>query len=255
MATMTTLRERVLAGETTFGTWLSTGSPVAAEIAGQAGFDWLVIDTEHGMSAEATTLGQLYAVGTTPATALVRIERSDRLRVSRALDLGAGGLVVPRVESADDVAQALAWMRFPPAGMRGVALGGRGQGFGRVGHAEVGTLNDVVVGVFQIENAAAVAAADAIAAQPGADVLFVGPADLSHALGVPGQFSDPRYLGAIDAVVAACRRHGKAAGILLYDPAVIAPHLERGFRFIGLGSDGGFVMSGAKAMLAAAGRG
>ncbi len=153
------------------------------------------------------------------------------------------------------MAQALTWMRFPPEGQRGVALGIRGQGFGRVGHAEIGTLNDVALGVFQIENPAAVADADAIAAQPGADVLFVGPADLSHSLGVPGRFDDPTYLKAIDAVVAACRAHGKAAGILLYTPDVIAPHLERGFRFVGLGSDGGFVMSGAKAMLAAAGRG
>ncbi|MCP6756015.1 aldolase/citrate lyase family protein, partial [Klebsiella pneumoniae] len=91
---MATLRERVLSGETTFGSSLSMASPAAAEIVGQAGFDWLVIDTEHGMSTETTLLPQLYAVGTTGATALVRIERSDRLRVSRALDIGAGGLVV-----------------------------------------------------------------------------------------------------------------------------------------------------------------
>jgi 4-hydroxy-2-oxoheptanedioate aldolase len=252
---MTTLRDRVLGGETTFGSWLSLGSPAAAEVAGQAGFDWLVVDTEHGLSTETSLLSQLYAIGTTGATALVRIEKSERLRVSRALDIGAGGLVVPRVESAADVAQALEWMRFPPAGQRGVALGGRGQGFGRVGHAEIATLNDVVTGVFQIENQQAVADAPAIAALPGADVLFVGPADLSHALGVPGRFDDPIYLAAIDSVVAACRANGKAAGILLYDPAVIQPHLDRGFRFIGLGSDGGFVMGGARAMLAAAGRG
>lgn len=250
-----TLRDRVLAGETTFGSWLGTGSPVVAEISGRAGFDWLVVDTEHGMGTETNILGHLYAIGATPATALVRIERSDRLRVSRALDLGAGGLVVPRVESAADVAEALNWMRFPPAGQRGIALGGRGQGFGRVGHADIGTLNDVALGVFQIENPEAVADADAIAAQSGADVLFVGPADLSHSLGVPGRFDDPVYLGALDAVVAACRAQGKAAGILLFDPAAIAPHVDRGFRFIGLGSDGTFVMSGAKAMLAAAGRG
>lgn len=251
---MATLRERVLAGETTFGSWLSTGSPVAAEIAGQAGFDWLVVDTEHGMSSEATMLAQFYAVGTTGATALVRVERSDRLRISRALDIGAGGLVVPRVGSAADVEQALSWMRFPPIGQRGVALGIRGQGFGRVGHGDIGSLNDVALGVFQIENPAAVEDADAIAALPGADVLFVGPADLSHSLGVPGRFDDPAYLSATDAVLAACRKHGKAAGILLYTPDVVAPHLERGFRFVGLGSDAGFVMSGARAMLAAAGR-
>lgn len=249
---MATLRDRVLAGETTFGTWVSTGSPVVAEIAGQAGFDWLVVDTEHGMGTEADVLAQLYAIGTTGATAIVRIERSDRLRVSRALDLGAGGLLVPRLETAAEVAQALDWMRFPPTGQRGVALGGRGQGFGRVGHAEIGTLDDVAIGVFQIENPSAVEQADAIAAQPGADVLFVGPADLSHSLGVPGRFTSPHYLAALDTVVEACRAHGKAAGILLYDAAAIAPHIDRGFRFIGLGSDGSFVMNGAKAMLAAA---
>ncbi len=123
---MTTLRDRVLGGETTFGTWLSTGSPVVAEACGRAGFDWLVIDTEHGMTTETTVLGQLYAIGTTASTALVRIERSDRLRISRALDMGAGGLVVPRVDSAGDVRDALSWMRFPPEGQRGIALGGRG---------------------------------------------------------------------------------------------------------------------------------
>ena len=251
---MTTLRERVLAGETTFGTWVSSGSAVVAEIIGQAGFDWVLVDTEHGMGTEADILGIMYAIGTTPATPLVRIERGDRLRVSRALDLGAGGLLVPRVEAAAEVAEALEWMRFPPAGIRGIALGGRGQGFGRVGHADIGTLNDVVLGAFQIENPAAVADADAIAALPGADVLFVGPADLSHSLGVPGQFDAPVYLEAIDRVVAACRAHGKAAGILLFDPAAIGPHLERGFRFVGLGSDGAFVRSGANAMLEAARR-
>jgi 2-dehydro-3-deoxyglucarate aldolase/4-hydroxy-2-oxoheptanedioate aldolase len=249
---MTTLRERVLGGATTFGTWLSTGSPVVAEACARAGFDWLVIDTEHGMTTETTVLGQLYAIGSTAATPLVRIERSDRLRISRVLDMGAGGLVIPRVDSADDVRQALDWMRFPPEGQRGIALGGRGQGFGQVGHADIGTLNDVVVGAFQIENPSAVADADAIAALPGADVLFVGPADLSHSLGVPGRFDDPVYLDAVKTVLAACERHGKAAGILLYDRAVIARHLELGFRFIGLGSDLGFVAAGARGIVEAA---
>lgn len=249
---MTTLRQRVLAGETTIGCWISSGSPFNAEILGRAGYDWLVIDTEHGMGFEADVLTQLYAVETTPATALVRIERSDRLRVARSLDLGAGGLVVPRIESADDVRETLLWMRFPPAGIRGVALGGRGQGSGRVGHADVTSLNDVVLGVFQIETVAAIADVDEIAAVPGADVLFVGPADLSHSLGVPGRFDDPVYLDAINAVVAACRKHGKAPGILVHDPSVVARHLEMGFTFLGAGSDAALLGIGARAMLGAA---
>lgn len=251
---MTTLRERVLGGETTIGCWMSSGSPFNAETIGRAGYDWLVLDTEHGMGFEANLLAQIYAVGATPATALVRIERSDRLRVARSLDLGAGGLVIPRIESAAEVEEALTWMRFPPAGMRGVALGIRGQGFGRVGHADIGILNDVALGVFQIETPAAVAEVEAIAAVPGADVLFVGPADLSHSLGVPGRFDDPVYLDAIGRVIAACHRHGKAPGILVYDPAVVARHLEMGFTFVGAGSDGALLGIGARTMLGAAGR-
>ncbi len=249
---MTSLRERVLAGETTIGCWVSSGSPFNAELLGRAGYDWLVLDTEHGMGFEADLLTQLYAVGTTPATALVRIERSDRLRVARSLDLGAGGLVIPRIESAAAVHDTLSWMRFPPAGQRGVALGGRGQGFGAVGHADIGTLNDVVLGVFQIETVSALADIEAIAAVPGADVLFVGPADLSHALGVPGRFDDPTYLDALRSVIAACRRHGKAAGILIHDPSVVARHLEMGFTFLGAGSDAALLGIGARAMLGAA---
>ena len=253
---MTTLRERVLGGETTFGSWLSMASPVAAEIAGQAGFDWLVIDTEHGMGGEGDVLPQLHAIGHTSATA-AGPDRTERPTAHLARPR-------PRRGWARRAAHRQRRGRRPGprpgcASRRPVSAGSRsgvrGQGFGRVGHGDIGSLNDVALGVFQIETASAVADAEAIAALPGADVLFVGPADLSHALGVPGGFEEPIYLAALDEVVAACRAHGKAAGILLYDPAAIAPHLERGFTFVGLGSDGSFVMGGAKAMLAAAGRG
>ena len=97
--------------------------------------------------------------------------------------------------------------------------------------------------------------ADEIAAMDEVDVLFVGPADLSHNLRVPGRFDDPVYQEALRTVIAACQRHGKAAGILLYDAPSFAPHHDLGFRFIGLGSEGSFVSGGARAMLAAAGRG
>ena len=122
-------------------------------------------------------------------------------------------------------------------------------------HADVArVVNDRVVGIVQIEARGAVDAADEIAAMDEVDVLFVGPADLSHGLGVPGRFDDPAYLDALRAVVAACERHGKAAGILIYDAAVLPRHVDLGFRFIGLGSEGSYVSAGAKAMLAAAGR-
>ena len=107
-------------------------------------------------------------------------------------------------------------------------------------------------GIVQIESPSALDAADDFAATDGVDVLFVGPADLSHSLGIPGQFANPRYQDALRHVVAACRAHGKAPGILLYDHASFKPHLELGFTFVGIGADVSFVNEGIKAALAAA---
>ena len=163
--------------------------------------------------------------------------------------------MIPQMQSVDDVRAATSYLRYPPVGSRGVALRTRGAGMGGLGHGDLArVVNERVVGIVQIESPNTAADADAIAALDEVDCLFVGPADLSHALGIPGQFDDPAYLAALQGVVAACRAHGKAAGILIYDGAALARHLDLGFTFVGLGSDGAYVSSGARAMLAAAGR-
>lgn len=252
---MTDLRTRIRAGETLIGSFADLASPLAAELLGSAGFDWTVLDLEHGESTEADLMALLYAVETTSMTAIVRVPSAERLRVGRALDLGAAGIMLPQLQSIEEVREAVSYLRYPPVGQRGVALRTRGAGMGSLGHADVArVVNERIVGIVQIESAGTVADADAIAALDEVDVLFVGPADLSHNLGVPGTFDDPTYLAALQAVLDACTRHGKAAGILIYDSAVLARHLEQGFRFIGLGSEGSFVSAGARAMLAAAGR-
>lgn len=252
---MTDLRSRIRSGETLIGVFSDLASPMAAEINGRAGFDWTVIDLEHGAATESELLALLYAVGSTPMTPIVRVQSAERLRVGRALDLGAAGIMLPQLQSADDVRAAVRFLRYPPVGSRGIALRTRGGGMGTLGHADIArVVNERIIGVVQIEAAGTLAEADAIAAMDEVDVLFVGPADLSHNLGVPGRFDEPVYQDALSAVVAACQRHGKAAGILVYEAAGFAPHHELGFRFIGLGSEGSFVSSGAKAMLQAAGR-
>ena len=252
---MTDFRSRVLAGETLIGSFSDLASPLAAELLGRAGMDWTVLDLEHGAATEADLLPLLYAVGTTSMAAIVRPQSAERLRVGRALDLGAGGIMLPQLRSIEEVREAVSFLRYPPIGARGVALRTRGGGLGELTHD---TLTQVVhqriVGIVQIESAGTVAAANEIAALDEVDVLFVGPADLSHALGVPGRFDDPTYLDAIRAVVAAARTHRKSAGILIYDAAGFERHLELGFRFIGLGSEGSYVSAGAAAMLRAAGR-
>lgn len=245
------LRDRILAGETLFGLFLDLGSPIAAELASRAGYDWLVIDLEHGAATEADLLLLLHAVEAGGAAALVRPQSGERLRIGRALDMGARGIVIPRLNSADEAREAVTFLRYPPEGGRGVALRARGADLGAITHDRVGEVNRRIVGLVQIESPGALADADAIAAIDGVDVLFVGPADLSHSLGVPGRFTDPAYQDALRTVVAACQAHGKAAGILLYDTTAVAAHLELGFKFMGIGADAAFVADGAARALAA----
>lgn len=252
---MPDLRTRIRSGETLIGVFSDLASPLAVELCGQAGFDWAVLDLEHGAATEADLLAMLYAAGTTPMAPLVRPQSAERLRIGRALDLGAAGIVLPQLQSLDEVRSALRYLRYPPVGQRGVALRTRGAGMGTIGHGDVArVVNERVVGIVQIESAGLIADADAIAALEEVDVLFVGPADLSHSLGIPGRFEESAYQDALRSVVAACQARGKAAGILIYDAAGLPPLVDLGFRFIGLGSEGSFVSAGARAMLAAAGR-
>jgi 4-hydroxy-2-oxoheptanedioate aldolase len=247
------LRRRILAGESTIGAWASLASLASTEQLGRAGFDWLVIDLEHGAATEADLYGQLLAVQGTPTAALVRVQSAERMRIGRALDAGADGLMIPRLETAPEVAETVSWMRFPPAGIRGLALSTRGAGMGAHTHDTVAAdINPRITGVFQIESPTAVAACAEMAALDGVDVLFVGPADLSHSMGIPGRFDEPAFIAALDIVVAAARAHGKGAGILLKDGAAVPAYRDRGFTFIGIGSDAGWVRAGATAQLAVA---
>ena len=217
---------------------------MSAEICARAAYDWLVVDLEHGAGTEAGLVGLLQSVEIGGSTAVVRPQSGERLRIGRALDLGAAGIVIPRLESAAEAREAVSYLRYPPAGVRGVALRTRGAGMGTVAHGEVGQIDERILGIVQIESVGALREADEIAAIDGVDVLFVGPADLTHSLGVPGRFDDETYLAALKTVVDACAAHGKAAGILIYDLGVVPGLLELGYRFVGIGADGALVASG-----------
>jgi len=245
-------RQRVLGSETLIGAWASLDSPASAEVMAKAGLDWVVVDLEQGAATEASLLAHLYALDAGGTTALVRPPSGERLRVGRALDLGAAGIVIPRLDTAEQVREAVTFLRYPPAGQRGVALLTRGARLGTVNHAGVAALNDDIVGIIQIESPLALEAAEEIASIDGVDCLFVGPADLSHSLGIPGQFANPTYQSALRKVVDACRKHGKAPGILLYDHATFRPHLDLGYTFVGVGADVSYVNDGIRAALTAA---
>jgi 4-hydroxy-2-oxoheptanedioate aldolase len=246
------LHPRLQAGDTLFGTFAGLGSAVATELIGRAGFDWVIIDLEHGAGTETDLLANLHALGATATAALVRPQSGERLRIGRALDLGAHGIMVPRVDRPDQAREAVSFMRYPPDGGRGLALSTRGAGLGELGHTDIQAINRRILGIIQIESPSAVEHAPEIAAIDGVDVLFVGPTDLSHSLGVPGRFDDPGYLAALERVTTAAEAAGKAAGILLRNASALARHRDLGFRFIGLGSDGAFISDGARAVLEAA---
>ncbi|MBL3685462.1 2,4-dihydroxyhept-2-ene-1,7-dioic acid aldolase [Leucobacter zeae] len=230
------LRERFLAGDPTFGTFLGLGSVAAAEVCAAAGLDWVLVDLEHGGGDEDQVGAIVAAAGAYGAATLVRVEQPERIRIGRALDAGAAGTMFPRISSAAEAAEARRHQLYPPEGDRGVASYNRAARW-TLDTAALDAANGTVAGIVQIETRGALDELDEIAATPGADVLFVGPQDLSYALGVPRRFDAPEFQAALDRVVSACLEHGKAAGILANDRVAAERYLERGFTFIAIGSD------------------
>ena len=240
------IRRRVLNHDVVFGSFLNLGSALTAEIVAMAGFDFVLIDLEHGAGFEAHLLGQLQAVTHTGAAPIVRVESIDRPRFHRVLDLGVQGIMVPHVDTPEQAKQAIAAMRYPPNGVRGVAMMNRACGFG-AGFADyIKSANQALLAVIQIESPEAVENAEAIAAVDGVDVLFIGPLDLSHSLGVTAQFEHPKLLDACRKVARAAESAGKTAGILMPKAEDFSQWFGMGFRFLPCNSDGGLLNTAAR---------
>jgi 4-hydroxy-2-oxoheptanedioate aldolase len=230
------LRARLAGGQATVGTFVGAASPVAAEACAAAGVDWLVLDLEHGSGGEEQVRDAVPAAGAYGVPTLVRVESAARIRIGRALDVGAAGVMLPRLDTVAEVREAVRHLRYPPAGDRGVATYNRACRFG-LDPGALARAGDEVLGVVQVESASAVEQVDQIAAIDGVDVLFVGPQDLSHNLGVPGDLRAPSYLAAVERVRAAAARHGKAPGLLVRDGATAAARQAEGWTFVAIGSD------------------
>lgn len=232
------------------GTFLNLGSATAVEIAADVGFDWLLIDLEHGNGTLADLRGMLLACRGSAASPIVRIPSIDADTVKFVMDSGAAGIMFPFVGSVAQAERAVQFMKYPPVGSRGTAGVIRATNYGRDWKRYFGEANAKGLVVAQIETAAAVEAADSIAAIAGVDVLFVGPLDLSVSLGCPGDFTPSHFVESLQTVIAACRKHGKTAGILSR-PEHVKQHKELGFRFLALGSDSGAVLWGLQQSLQA----
>jgi len=245
---MKNIKRRLRQGETLTGCWLNLGSSLTAEMVGMAGFDWVLIDLEHGAGGETDVLHQLQALEHTPAAALVRVESAQRQRIHRILDMGAEGIMCPRINNAIEAAAVADGLHYPPDGSRGIAKMIRATGFGQNFPEYYKNAADNILGIIQIETAEVLHHLDAIAALAAIDVLFIGPSDLSMALGIFGQFDHPLYIDALKATVNAAQKAGKAVGILIADPDDFKRYREMGIRLIACGADGAFVANGARTM-------
>jgi 2-dehydro-3-deoxyglucarate aldolase/4-hydroxy-2-oxoheptanedioate aldolase len=238
------LRRRMLAGEQLVGTFLDLASPLAAEITARAGFDWLMLDLEHGAGGRAETLAQLQAAG---APVVVRVPHGGSEEIGWVLDHGAAGVLVPRVQGLREAARAEAATRY--TGARGLDPGSRAAAFGR--DADYGERADQErVVMVQIETRGALDDVEEIAVLPGVDALFVGPYDLGVALGVTPGAATLEVQEAAGRVARAARENGKAAAVFLGDTSLAPTYRELGFTLITAGFTSVLLAGASDAILA-----
>lgn len=246
---MKNLKHRILDGETVHGCWINLGSTVSAEIIGRAGFDWVLIDLEHGAGNDLLMYQQLQVLAGTSVTPLVRTDELSRSKIQRILDAGAYGIMFPQIQKPEEAESVTSMMYYPPRGTRGMAKMVRATGFGRAADQYIADLDKNIINVVQIETLGALKEIDRIAAIDGVDVLFVGPSDLSLALGIFGQLDHPLFQQALRDVANAAQKHNKVTGVLLLDIAQYEMYHELGYRFLACGADAAFVAKGATEMV------
>jgi 4-hydroxy-2-oxoheptanedioate aldolase len=217
------------------GLWLGLADPYAAELCATAGFDWLLIDGEHGPNDLRSMLGALQAVAPYPSHPVLRIPQGDTVLIKQVLEIGAKTLLVPMVESAEQARALVAATRYPPRGVRGV-----GSGLARSSRwsAYPDYLHEADAGIcllVQVETAAAMSQLDEIASVDGVDGVFIGPADLSASMGHLGNPGHADVQHAIDTGIARILAAGKAPGILAVDEALARHYIAAGARFVAVG--------------------
>ncbi len=230
------------------GTWIMSGSALVAEALGHAGFDWGVVDMEHSPLDMGDVVHLLQAIGNTKMVPVVRVPWNEPVVVKRVLDAGATTVLFPFVQSAAEAAAAVAATRYPPDGIRGMAGMSRATRFGtrpdypRHANREMGV-------IVQLETAEALDRLDEIAAVPGVDALFVGPADLSASMGFVGQSLHPAVMDRMGRAARRAAELGKPIGTLGMNAQAVVQYRALGYGFVALGADLGLLMQGSQAAL------
>jgi 4-hydroxy-2-oxoheptanedioate aldolase len=244
-----TFKQALSRCERQVGLWCAMASPVAAEILGGAGFDWIVVDGEHAPNDISTLLPQLQAMRGGTAEPVFRVPWNEPVIIKRALDVGVRTLLIPFVQNAEEARKAVAATRYPPLGVRGVAVTVRANDYGRIQAYHRNAHLDTCV-LVQLETRIALKEIEAVAALEGVDGIFIGPSDLAAALGHLGNPKHPDVQAAIKDAAKRIRAKGKSAGTLVGNAADGDVLFEMGYNFVAVGSDGSILARGAENLAA-----
>jgi 2-dehydro-3-deoxyglucarate aldolase len=240
-------RARLKRREKLLGTMVTLPCAATAEILAGLGFDWLFVDGEHGPLETRELTAILQAVGER-AACLVRVPEASEVPIKKVLDLGAHGIIVPQVNTAERAADVVRFARYAPEGARGVGLA-RAQGYGQHFREYLESANREISVVVQAEHRDAIANIESIVRVPGVDAVLLGPYDLSASLGKMGKVDDPVVVDAIRRVTGVCRAAGMPLGFFGVSAAAVAPYVADGYTLIVAGVDTLFLGSGARALL------
>ena len=241
-------RARLKGGELLLGTMVTLPSAAAAEILASLGFDWLFIDGEHG-PLETRELNEILQAVSHKTACIVRVPEAAEVPIKKALDLGAHGIIVPQVNTAEQAANAVRFARYAPEGARGVGLA-RAHGYGQRFREYLDAANRETAVIVQAEHVRAVENIEEIVRVPGVDAVLLGPYDLSASLGKMGQIDDPVVVAAIRRVTDVCRKAGMPLGYFGVTAAAVQPYVALGYTLIVAGVDTLYLGNGAKALLA-----
>lgn len=245
---MNLFKQAIAAGRPQIGFWQALASPYTCEISAGSGFDWLLIDAEHAPNDIPLILAQLQAAAAYPVETVARPPSGDPVIIKQYLDIGARTLLVPMVESGEEAERLVRATRYPPRGMRGIGSAiGRASRWNRSPDYLLRAEDEICL-LLQVESRAGLEAIDAIAATEGVDGVFLGPSDLSAALGHLGNPGHPEVQQAIEKAIGRILDAGKAAGMLIADPGLAERYLELGASFVAVGTDVTILARGAEAL-------
>lgn len=243
-------KDALLADEPLIGLWLALGSPYAAELCATTGFDWLLVDGEHGPHDLRSILLTLQAVAAYDPQVVVRLPHGDRALIKQVLEIGATTLMIPMVESAEQARDVVRATRYPPHGDRGVGSGLARSSRWSSHRDYLNVADDRVCVVVQVESVSALAAVHSIAAVDGVDGVFVGAGDLAASMGHRGHPAHPEVREAVAEALAAIQVAGKPAGVLETNEELARHSLDLGARFVAVGTDVGVLSSSLRALSA-----